>query len=139
MTPLIVNHTSGCQYRFKGHTDDAMRVADAITLHWVAGGWDGCVGRWMAFKLADGRTDNILYPSQYDAVRHQKGIYQHYMYLKLVPGGMSICEAEILLALHRKARQRDIGTPDIDQKKNRDLIPRLTVEERNQQLRQLGG
>jgi hypothetical protein len=139
-SPLIMRHVRQCQYIATGHTDEAKRISDTVTLHWVAGGWDMCVGKWMAFKLSDGRSDNQLYPTKQAAVMYQKGIYQHYFYIRLVPGGMNVCEAESLLTLHRRARERDIATPDIDaQNGGRDLIPRITVEERNQQLRDLGG
>jgi hypothetical protein len=139
-SPLILRHVAACRYIATGHTDPAKRVSDIVTLHWIAGGWDACVGKWIAFKLSDGTSDDTLYPSKYDAVRHQKGVYQHYMYLRLVAGGMNVCEAESLLALHRRARERDIAKPDIDARNGgRDLIPRITVEDRNRQLRELGG
>jgi hypothetical protein len=138
--PLIVNHISACSYRAKGHSDAAKRIADTVTLHWVAGGWDMCVGRWMAFALADGQSDKQLYPSKYDAVRMQKSRFQDYFFIRIVPGGMNICEAESILMLHRKARERDIASPDLDARNaGRDLIPRITGEDRNSLIRELGG
>lgn len=46
------------------------RMADALNLALVAGGI-AVTGRWMAFSLADGRSDNVLYDTRDDAIRHQ--------------------------------------------------------------------
>jgi len=139
-TPLIVSHTAGCTSRQTGHTDAAKRISDTVTLHWIAGGYDNVVGKWMAFRLSDGTSDNLLYPDKLSCMRHQKGVYQHYMYLCLQPGGMGICEAEVMVKLHRNARERDIATPDINAPHGgRDLIPRIGMQEVNQQIRKLGG
>lgn len=127
---LIVAHSNGCT--IPRHTDEAKRISDTVTLHWVAGGWES-INRWMAFRLQDGTSDNMLYDRKESAVIYQKGRYQDYMYLRLVPGGMHICEAEAILKLHRAARNRDFPTVE------RDLIPRITVEGLNQQIRALGG
>jgi hypothetical protein len=134
-----MRHVAACQYVARGHTDAAKRASDTVTLHWVAGGWEMCVGKWMAFRLDTGKSDDNLYPDQQTAVRLQKGRYQEYFYIRIVAGGMNVCEAESLLSLHRNARKRDIATPDIDVSKMRNLIPRITVEDRNQQIRELGG
>jgi hypothetical protein len=138
--PLIVAHVSSCQWRGRGHSDAAKRIADTVTLHWIAGGWENTINKWMAFDLGEGRSDDTLYNSKIEAVTHQKGSYQRYMYLCMAPNGMSICEAEVMLELHRKARERDIASPDIDHPTGgRDLIPRIGVQELNNQLRSIRG
>jgi hypothetical protein len=140
-SPLITPHTPGCSFLGRGHSDAALRIADTVTLHWIAAEWDS-IGKWAAFALADGRSpDNSpLYPTKLDAMRMQGANFLRYFYVCLVPGGMTVCEAETLLALHRRARARDIATPDMDAPNGgRDLIPRITAEGRIRQIRNLGG
>ena len=136
---LIINHVAQCRYRATGHSDEAKRVSDTVSLHWIAGGWP-VIGKWMGFKLQDGQSDNMLYPSKFEAMRHQKGNYLYYLYVAHAGGNMTVCEAELLIALHRKARARDMFRPDLDAPNGGpDLIPRLGIRERNQQLDDLGG
>lgn len=44
------------------------RMAGSLNLHIVAG---QCFGRWVAFKLEDGRSDGVIYDTRDDAIRHQ--------------------------------------------------------------------
>jgi hypothetical protein len=136
--PLIINHVAGCENMGKGHSDAAKRMADTITLHWVAIGWESA-RKWMAFRLADGRSDDMLYPSKVDAITHQKGNYYDCMYLCMSPGGMSACEAEVMLKLHRRARARNFPNVEVDSVSGGpDIIPRIGITERQNQTRRLG-
>lgn len=134
--PLIMAHVGGCPGRAIGHTDPAKRISDATLLHWVAGKWD-TVGKWMAFKLQDGRSDNVLYDNKRDAVRHQSDEFLC-MYVKLAPGGMNVCEAEAMLKFTRQAYNNGFRLPDPDARSGGpDLIPRVGMEKVKAQIRAL--
>ena len=114
-------------------------MSDKATLAWIAYGWDGFVNHWMWFRLSDGTTDSVMYPSKTDAMQHTLN-EKHCLFAKMHPGGMSECEAEILLSLHRKARARDIATPDLQLAKGGpDLIPRIGYDKIFNQIRALKG
>src|ERR1700751_5305891 len=51
-------------------TDAAKRMADTINLKIISHTWDELVNGYMAFKLADGTSDNVLYDSHAVAARH---------------------------------------------------------------------
>jgi hypothetical protein len=59
----------------------------------------------MAFALADGNTDHVLYPSKNTAIDHQHGREQLYAFicLKNFPGGVKPKDAQLMLNLHRYA------------------------------------
>jgi hypothetical protein len=117
--------------------DEARRIADTTVLAWTVYGWDGFVGKWMAFALQTGHSDQVVYPSKLAAIQHSLN-EKHYMYLNMHPNGMSVCEAHIMLTLHRRARSRDIATPSLHLPNGgRDLIPRITTEGIHAQLRAL--
>ena len=126
-----------CRHHPRGHSDDAKRMSDTTILAWTVYGWDGFVGKWMMFHLADGKSDAVMYPSKLAAIQHSVN-EKYCMYLCMHPGGMTPCEAEIMLSLHRKARTRDIATPSLELPKGgRDLIPRIATEQITAQLRAL--
>jgi hypothetical protein len=129
--PLIVNHNPHCQYKARGHTDAARRIADTVTMHWLAISWD-CVRKWLMFRLADGTGGMDLFPTKGDAVRFASNP-KHMLYVCLAPGGMSICEAEILLTTARK--MADWGLEESE----RILIPRVAGEHRVTTSRLLRG
>jgi hypothetical protein len=132
--PLLMAHVGGCPRREQGHTDAARRVADACILQWVAGKYD-TVGKWLAFKLEDGRSDNVLYDSKRDVVRHQKHGEMSRMYVKIHPGGMNPCEAEAMLRYTRQAYLNGFRLPDPDSKTGGpDLIPRIGMEKVRAQI-----
>jgi hypothetical protein len=136
--PLIMSHAGGCPARALGHTDAAKRISDATMLQWVAGGWDMTVGKFMAFKLEDGRSDNVLYDNYRDAVRHQGNNEMLYMYVKLHPGGMSVCEAEAMLKFNRQAHSNGFRMPDPDHRAGGHvLIPRIGMDKIKAQIRAL--
>ena len=128
--PLLIHHNPHCTSK-AGHSDEAKRIADTITMHWLAVKTD-CVGKWLTFNLSDGKGGMDLYPSKADAVRFAR-IPKNMLYVCLVPGGMYVCEAEILLKTGRKLS--GWGLEDSE----RQLIPRATGEHRAQMLKLLGG
>ena len=133
---LLIAHVGGCPRRGSGHTDPAKRISDATLLQWVAGKWN-CVNKWMAFKLEDGRTDNVLYDSKRDAVRHQLDEFLC-MYVNLQPGGMNVCEAEAMFKFTRQAYSNGFRLPDPDAKSGGpDLIPRIGTDKLTAQIRAL--
>jgi hypothetical protein len=105
---------------------------------WTDKNWD-CVGKWMSFSLAEGNSDRSLYDSKRDTVRHVPDEFR-YMYLKLHPGGMTECEAEIMLGFYRRAYDAGFRLADPDAKSGgRDIIPRMGTREVLQQMRAFNG
>jgi hypothetical protein len=118
-----------------GHPDAAKRMSDGACLAWAVHEWD-CVGKFMAFKLEDGSTNNDLYPRKRDAVRHNDE-FRH-CFIALHPGGMSPCEAEIMLNFHRNAYKAGFRLADpADKNGGRSLIPRIGEQEINSQISSL--
>jgi|SRR5579871_2114284 len=135
---LITAHVKQCQWKALGHSDAAKRVSDTINLHWAVNHWD-CVGKWVAFALQDGTGGMDLFPSKRDAVRLQSDELRC-MYLRIVPGGMGICEAEILLRVHRQLHTNGYRLADPDSKNGgKSFIPRVDARHMNETLRLLGG
>lgn len=120
-----------------GHTDAAKRVSDFTVLRWTEHGWDGYVGTWMSFSLAEGKSDGILYPTKRAAVTHVPDEFR-YMYVKMHPGGMTPCEAEIMLMIHRSAYDAGFRLADPDSKTGGpDIIPRIGTQEAHTQIQAL--
>jgi hypothetical protein len=128
-----------CRYSAFGHSDAAKRISDIAITGWVAHGWDGFVGHWMSFRLEDGQSDKALYPRKADAVKHVPNEF-HYMFIVMHVGGMSPCEAEIMLDFHRKAYDAGFRLADPDVKTGGpDLIPRIGTPEIASQIQALEG
>lgn len=137
-TPLLVRHVAGCPVRAFAHTDAAKRVSDAVNLHYAAIGWD-VTRYWIAVKLADGTGGNQLYDSKRDAVRHQPDEFLC-AYIKLQPGMMPVCDAEIILKTHRLAYNNGYRMADPDSRSGgRDIIPRVAYEHNVKIIRGLRG
>lgn len=126
-------HEMGCDFaipvdaqgRQLAHSDAAKRLFDTYNLHRIGAG-DLSIGQWFAVRLSDGTTDNVLYGSRAACVRHQKHDALWYAYTKIVPSGMSVCEAESVLYFHRKTYQATytlLSDPD------RQIISPLTREQ----------
>jgi hypothetical protein len=142
MSTLITPHVAGCRWRLTGHTDPAKRVSDAVNNHARAVGlgisWETVQGKYMAFSLNDGRSNGELYDRMGDAVRHTDEMT--HFYLRLRAEGMEVCEAELMLMLHRKGRNAGFPQSDPDRKDGGpQIIPRLGTEDVMTQLRGLGG
>lgn len=80
-----------------GLIDAGKRASDTITMHVLCGG----VGKWVALRLIDGGSDNVLYDTRADAIRHQ--LYEEYCaYVCIPPSGMSQQDATEWLAFNRQ-------------------------------------
>jgi hypothetical protein len=82
--------------------DAAKRISGAVNVHVVGAPWDA-VGKWMAFRLSDGGSDNVLYGTKADAVRFQLHETQCF-YLNLTPDGITEDNALRLLHYNRQAK-----------------------------------
>lgn len=77
------------------------RMSDILNLALICHG-PGVTGRWMAFKLADGSGDNVLYDTRPDAIRHQfHETTAHYEQMR--PKGWSADECALTLMYARAA------------------------------------
>lgn len=137
-TPLPMQHVGGCPARGSGHTDAARRIADACTMHWLAIGWDS-IRYWAGFRLEDGRTpdNNTLYDSKRHAVSHLRN-GAPCVFIKLHPGGMNVCEAEVMLKMYRQAYLN--GSPYADPEHRHggpDIIPRIGMDKVRNQINAL--
>jgi hypothetical protein len=110
------------------HSSAAQRASDAVNLHVSALGFDAC-RKWVAVRLADGRSDGTLYDTKRDAVRHQSD-EQLCAYVCVPPGGMTVCQAESVLAFHRRAYDAGFRLIDPDHAHGGlDHVRPLTVEQ----------
>lgn len=139
---VIHQHDPGCEWAdAHDHSDAAKRVADTYNLHRVAGtGLGLCqVGKVFAVRLSDGTSDGVLYDTLPDAIRHQRSNAKWYAYLRVQRDAMTVCNAASLLKMHREADTAGlnfVGRHD-DPASQMEIIPRLTVEDHQRQLRAL--
>lgn len=127
-------HDIGCPSKAKEHSDAAKRISDTYNLHRVAKGHDA-IGYWFACALQDGTSDNVLYDSKPDAISHQHNRENYYTFIQIVPTGMSICDAAIMLDVAR--RIYDKGGRMSDGYSRHELIRRLSREDQFAQIRRL--
>lgn len=120
------------------HSDAAKRLSDTYRLHRLADPI-GSIGHWFAAALVDGRSDNVLYDSRRDAVWYQKHNEEYYFYTQIGPYDMNQCQAESVLSGAQKiADTPGMKLTDRDHRAGgRSLIPRLTVEDQQAQMRSL--
>jgi hypothetical protein len=142
MMVALVQHDPGCNPATRqevggAHTDDAKRFCDWYNLHREAG---APIGHWIAVKLADGDSDGCAYPDRSSAVSHQHHNEKWYCFIQLRPCTMTVCEAESLLRWQRHANRLQKGFTDRDAKQGGlQVIPRLTMEDQEQQIAALDG
>jgi len=138
MTPVLVAHDPGCKYAREadgGHSDAAKRLSDTYNLHVVAGARRGSV---FAYSLADASTDHVLYDSREDAVRHQHHNEANRGYVRIGAGRMTVCEAAAVIRWDRHAAR--LAAAQLGEKSGGlEVIPRLTIEERERQLAAMSG
>lgn len=96
--------------RYTEPTDAARRIADVVNEALLGG--KGRPGQWMAFSLADGRTDKVVYDRRDQAVSHNP---DYCMYLQLQPGGIQARAAQTNFHFHRSmhASGMKLGDPDV--------------------------
>lgn len=84
------------------NSDAARRISDTVSLHLVATtDIMENIGKWCAFRLSDGTSDQTAYDTKDDAIRHQKGDPNQYCYLKITPDGISPKDAWHFLRTNR--------------------------------------
>jgi hypothetical protein len=88
--------------------DACQRLADAVNIHVLAQNAELGNGRdrpgYVAVRLADGRSDGVLYDTRADAVRHQAHAADPYFaYIKVGRQMMPPREAWVVLMYHRQA------------------------------------
>ena len=89
-----------------GYPDHALRCADQVNIHVLAGGY----GRWIAIRMSDGGTDGILYDSKADAVRYQLHETQCcYLVCPSVP--MTPREAQVYVEYNRQLYAQGLRMP----------------------------
>jgi hypothetical protein len=138
---VVVAHDDGCVITRRtplgGHTDAAKRVSDTARLHVLAHG-QAAIGRWFACRLEDGSSDNTLYDSKRDAVRHQHHNEQYYAFLAISPGDITVCMAEEFMAQARLLYLRNIRLADPDDLHGgRQVIDRVTAEDQRSMFRSI--
>lgn len=125
-------HQQRCPYENRiadgGHSSAARRIADTYTLHRLADLY-GCIGQWIACRLDDGTSDNVLYDSKAAAIRHQHHNENFFTFIQMVPAQMTACEAEVMLKIARMVY--DAGGRMTDGFSRHDLIKRLGWEDQN--------
>lgn len=122
-------HSPWCGAKVFNHSDAAKRVSDTYELHRAVNGANA-IGHWFASALSDGISDGVMYDNKHDAITHQHHNEQHYVYIQINPGGMSPCEAEAFLRIHRDMYDAGIRLADPDHNKGgHSLIPEFTTED----------
>jgi len=99
-------------------SDAARHCADAVNLHATVDP-HGTIGKWVAVRLSDGKSDGVLYPTKSEAVRFQ--LHEAMcMYVCIPPGGMTSADAESVLRTHRQLYDAGYRLADPD----KHIIPR---------------
>lgn len=109
-----------------GHSDAARRIADVYQMHRLADLYAN-MGQWMACRLDDGTSDNVLYDSKASAIRHQHHNENYYTFIQMVPAQMTACEAEVMLKVARLIY--DKGGRMTDGFARHDVIKRVSWED----------
>jgi hypothetical protein len=138
MMPVLVRHDPGCKYAREpdgSHTDAAKRLSDTYNLHVVAG---APIGSVFAYSLQDATSDNVLYDSRADAVNHQRHNEGRRGYVRMGPGRMTVCEAAAVLRWDRHTAKL-AGAQRGERSGGLEVIPRLTIEDRERQLAVMRG
>jgi hypothetical protein len=137
-TPVLVRHDPGCRWSREadgGHSDAAKRISDTYNLHVTCG---ARLGQVFAFGLADGQTDGQLYDSREDAANHQRHNEGWKGYVRIGPGGMTVCAAAAVLRWQRQAAELAPARRG-ERSGGLEPIPRLTIEGRERQLAAMAG
>lgn len=91
-------------------SDEARRIADAMTMHSVC----GQAGRWASFRMSDGREVHRAqtYPTRIEAVRLARWDRDTTVYLEITPDGMQPKEADAFLKYARFMHSQGWRLPD---------------------------
>lgn len=92
--------------------DRTRRAYEAINLHYQALGNEAS-GKWVAVRMSDGGSDNILYDTKDQAVHFQLHMHQC-MYVCLPPSGqMTMAEIHRLFELNEHADREERENPHL--------------------------
>lgn len=123
-------HQSHCPYEnrtnMNGHSDAAFRIVDVYNLHRTADLY-GSIGQWIACRLDDGSSDNVLYPTKPIAIAHQHHNENFFTFIQITPAQINACEAEVMLKVARLIY--DKGGRMTDGFARHDPIKRVTWED----------
>lgn len=109
-------------------TDRSRHACDAVNLHFAAAGKDA-IGRWIAIRLSDGKTDGVLYDTRADAIRHQ--FHELWCaYHAILPTGANPGDMEKFLLYTEALYSRGMRPAQ-----NRDPAPALIMPSRREDLR----
>lgn len=108
------------------HSDAAKRITDTYALHRLADLY-GNMGHWMACRLDDGTSDNVLYDTKASAIRHQHHNENYFTFIQMVPSQITACEAEVMLKVARMLYAK--GWRMSGDESKFDLIKRLSWED----------
>lgn len=89
--------------------DHAKRAYDIMQLH-IIGKGEEAWGKWCAFRLSDGGSDNVLYDTREAAIAHQLHPTQC-CYLVIPPTGFSYEELKRFLELSRDLYDKGARIP----------------------------
>lgn len=116
--------------------DAARRISDTYTLHRLADPY-GSIGKWFAARLTDGTTDDVLYDSKGDCVRHQHHDEDYYCFIQVTPHSMNPHEAQTMLNIQRRMYTKGLRLAERSKTGGRDMIMRVSEQDQYNQLRAL--
>lgn len=96
--------------------DSGKRISDTLNQKIADNGWWDIRSKWMAFSLADGSSDNVMYDNKRDAVRHQKNNEYHFAFISFrnLGQGARPKDCAVFLKFNRDAYQAGYRLPDPD-------------------------
>lgn len=91
------------------NADAGRHCSDAVNLALELGG----MGKWIAVRLSDGKTDGNIYDTKLQAIGHQLHEFQC-AYIKIPPGGMVPEHGARFLEVNRKLYDKGMRIADPD-------------------------
>jgi hypothetical protein len=96
-------------------TDTAKSIAAAINMAVAHYTPEEVRRSFMAFRLLDGGTDHVLYPSKTDAISHVSNEFQYcFFHLAQCMGGISERDAQLWMDFQRHAHKQGIPLTNPD-------------------------
>lgn len=108
----------------------AYRMADILNDAIVNYPW--CAGMWMAFMLATGESDGVVYETRKECVSHQFH-EQLCCYIKIIPAGVNAQMCQAMLSFYRAAY--DAGRRIVDPEQPDYILPTTEEDFRDQVAR----
>jgi hypothetical protein len=91
-------------------TDAAKRAADQINAFITFTPFEELRNGWMAFALADGANDGVVYPSREEAIRHQSNEKLYgYVSFRAMMGGANAKDMQLWLDVQRDAYDNSLN------------------------------